>query len=555
MKRLLLLLSLLAAPALFGAGTHRYIVVTTPAARETTRLRTLSMVSGANERNVHPFESIDGFAVDLTDEEAAAMQKSAGVRSVSRTIAVHAVDDVQPSHMRPRPAGGPLAAMQVVPPNIDVVHAREVWPLTRGGNVNVVVFDTGVDFAHADLTANIAGGYNIFTKTADINDDNFHGTHVSGIIGAIDNNLGVVGVAPGAHIYMVKVLDKNGTGTDEGVVDAADWVIAMKHARGGNWIISMSLGSIGASDPEAAAFQRLTDEGVLSIAAAGNDGWNQLLYPAALPDVVSVGAVDNDKVIAEFSNSSPTLNLVAPGVSILSTLPTGSVRRAATTLADNTDVPSVPVTGAPLSEVTGQWVFCNYGAPGDFPPETNGRIAVMMRGMSLPFSDKVRNARAAGAIGAVLINDNAVTTDANWTLIKYVCDNAGCKDDPADLSYSWPVVVAMSGSDGAKLIAGAKGQTLTISAWLDDYGIHSGTSMATPHVTGVAALVWSLAPSATAKQVANALRASATDVGPPGIDNTYGFGCVDALAAAKWLAPAAFGLPPRPELRQRGVRP
>jgi subtilisin family serine protease len=96
---------------------------------------------------------------------------------------------------------------------------------------------------------------------------------------------------------------------------------------------------------------------------------------------------------------------------------------------------------------------------------------------------------------------------------------------------------------------GREATAITVSAYLDDYGNLSGTSMATPHVTGVAALAWSLAPNATAKQVAAALRGSAIDLGPPGVDDYYGFGMVDALAAARWLAPAAFGLPPRPNLR------
>jgi subtilisin family serine protease len=177
----------------------------------------------------------------------------------------------------------------------------------------------------------------------------------------------------------------------------------------------------------------------------------------------------------------------------------------------------------------------------------------MTRGMSLPFAQKVRNAQAAGAIGAVIINNDPSSSTTNWTLIGSICDPAGCHDNPADLAYDWPVVVAMSSADGAKLIAGAKQQAIDVAVYHDDYGMLSGTSMACPHVAGVAALVWSLAPTATAKQVAFALRATASDLGPLGIDDHYGFGLVDAAAAARWLAPSAFGLPPRPTQRERGV--
>jgi subtilisin family serine protease len=552
MKKLLAVLLFL-VPSLFAAETHRYLVATTRA----PRLMKLNVLSAGEvtARNVRTFEVIDGFAVDLTDAEAAEMRKSAGVRYVSRTVAIHAAGSVAPPRLAAHAEGSPLNVKQVIPPNIDLLHARDVWPLTRGGNVNIAIIDTGVDIAHADLVENIAGGYNTFTKLGDFNDDNLHGTHVAGIIGALDNNIGVVGVAPGARMYAVKVLDAEGNGTDENLVAAADWLLASKHAKGGNWIMSMSLGSHELTAPVEDAFQRLIAGGVLCIAAAGNDGgFYDMLYPAALPGVVSVGAVDNDKVRADFSDVGPTLNVVAPGVSILSTLPTRSVKRGVTTVADGTVLPSAMITGTKLGDVTGEWVSCGYGAAGDFPPETRGRIAVMSRGMSITFSEKVRNARTAGAIGAVIFNNN-LTTITTWTLITSICDadNTNCIDNPSDVAYDWPVVVSLSNADGLKLLANEKQQTLTLSTYLDDYGNLSGTSMATPHVTGVAALAWSLAPTATAKQVAAALRSSASDLGPPGVDNSYGFGMVDALATAKWLAPAAFALPPRPDVRTRGA--
>src|SRR5438270_45625 len=440
MKKILIL-SLLVAPSLFAADTHRYIVATTHAPHA-MKLHVLS-AGEVSARNVRTFDAIDGFAADLTDAEAEEMRKSAGVRYVSRTIEIHAADNAT-RRLAPHADGSPLAAKQTVPPNIDLLHARDVWPLTRGGNVNIVIVDTGVDFKHPDLAANIAGGYNTFTRSTDFNDDNLHGTHVAGIIGALDNNLGVVGVAPAAHIYAVKVLDAGGNGTDENLVAAADWILAWKHANGGNWIMSMSLGSHETTPAVIEAFQRLNAEGVLCIAAAGNEGgFYDMLYPAALPDVVSVGAIDNNKVKADFSNIGPTLNVVAPGVSILSTLPTGSQRRAATSLADGSALPAAMITGTALGDVTGQWVYCAYGALGDFPLETLGRIAVISRGMAITFSEKVRNARAAGAIGAVIIN-NALGSISTWTLITSICDGLQCHDNPADLAYDWPVVVTMS---------------------------------------------------------------------------------------------------------------
>jgi Peptidase inhibitor I9 len=160
MKRLLLL-SLLVVPSLFAAETHRYIVATTHSPRSMTFHVLSAGEFGA--RNVRTFDAIDGFAVDLTDAEAEEMRKSSGVRYVSRTIEIHAVGNAAPPRRAPHAEAAPLRAKQTIPPNIDLLHAREVWPLTRGGNVNIVIADTGVDLAHADLAANIAGGYNTFT--------------------------------------------------------------------------------------------------------------------------------------------------------------------------------------------------------------------------------------------------------------------------------------------------------------------------------------------------------------------------------------------------------
>jgi subtilisin family serine protease len=308
----------------------------------------------------------------------------------------------------------------------------------------------------------------------------------------------------------------------------------------------MSLGSDESSDADAEGFRRLTDEGVLCIAAAGNDGASRLLYPAALPDVIAVGAVDNSRTLAPFSNTSPMLGVVAPGVSVLSTLPMGSALHIVATTPDGSALTSATLVDASAyAELSGNWVYCQYGGAGDFPAEVRGKIAVVTRGMNLPFATKVRNAVAAGATGVVIIDNAVEGSRMSWTLIETNCDSAGCHPVPEDVSYQWPLVLGVSYFDGAKLLGGGT-KSIAIGAWRDDYGSLSGTSMATPHVSGVAALVWSLAPSATARQVSNALRASARDLGDAGFDPLYGHGLIDAHAAAEWVAPGRFGLPAAP---------
>jgi len=126
---------------------------------------------------------------------------------------------------------------------------------------------------------------------------------------------------------------------------------------------------------------------------------------------------------------------------------------------------------------------------------------------------------------------NLDTSAMNWTLIG---------TDPADKTFDWPLAVGVSLEDGTWLQQHPDA-SITVTFRADDYGMMSGTSMATPHVAGVAALAWSVAPSATAKQVRQALLATAHDLGTTGVDPVYGYGLADATDAAKALAPGAFG--------------
>ena len=125
-------------------------------------------------------------------------------------------------------------------------------------------------------------------------------------------------------------------------------------------------------------------------------------------------------------------------------------------------------------------------------------------------------------------------------------------------SLLWPVVVSSSLEDGKALIDNAGKTPLSVSYATDDYAFMSGTSMATPHVAGVAALAWSLAPNATSEDIKLGLKMTGADLGDKFYDDRFGYGLIDALAGAKYVAPAAFGLPPTPPLvptRRRAASP
>ncbi len=200
------------------------------------------------------------------------------------------------------------------------------WGITRvnaplsgnvGAGIKVAVIDTGADLNHPDLADNLATGAN-FVGSGAPEDDNGHGSHVAGTIGAVDNTIGVIGVAPGADLYPVKVLDRRGSGTWSAVAAGITWA-----ADNGMQVANMSLGG-GANSTLENACTYASNAGVLLIAAAGNSGdgstsTTELGYPAAYTTVVAVGATDSSDRLASFSNTGSYVEVCAPGVGVLST--------------------------------------------------------------------------------------------------------------------------------------------------------------------------------------------------------------------------------------------
>lgn len=194
----------------------------------------------------------------------------------------------------------------------------------RGAGVKIAIIDSGVNYNHADLNANYAGGYDFVNSDNDPMDDNGHGTHVAGTVAARDNDVGVVGVAPEASIYALKVLGASGSGSYSAVIAALQWSV-----DNGIQVTNNSYGSSG--DPGTttkAAFDNAYAAGVLHVAAAGNSGTppgkgDNVIYPARWANVIAVAATDNSDKRASWSSTGPDVELAAPGVSINSTLKGG----------------------------------------------------------------------------------------------------------------------------------------------------------------------------------------------------------------------------------------
>jgi subtilisin/minor extracellular protease Epr len=328
----------------------------------------------------HTYHIINAKAVRLPEHAIEHIKKNPRVKYVEPDYEVHILQET-------------------LPWGVDRIDADIVWGYdNKGIGVNVCVIDTGIDYTHPDLNDNYKGGYDFVNDDADPLDDNGHGTHCAGIAAAENNSIGVVGVAPNASLYAVKVLDRLGSGWLSDCIAGIEWAVDNNMD-----VVSMSWGSSVYSAALEDACNAAYSAGLVLVAAAGNDGdgdatTNEYSYPAAYDSVIAVGATDSSDAIASFSNSGPYLELAAPGVNIYSTLPTYRVTLTRT-----------------------------YGY---------------------------------------------------------------------------------------------------------DYGTLSGTSMACPHVSGVAALVIASDPTLTNEEVRYRLNSTADDLGAVGWDAAYGYGLVDADGAA-----------------------
>ncbi len=374
-------------------------------------------VEGLGARVAHVYNLVPAIAVEVPDSKIAAIRRLAAVAYVEPDYPIYATGSSRLSlTLEPLRVGDADAlfdpAAEVLPWGIARIGAPDVWlgvfaPPNLGEGIRVAIIDTGIDYFHPDLADNYVLGYDFANNDWDPLDDHGHGTHVAGTIAALDDGpnygganttgVSVVGVGPQVSLYIGKALDRNGTGRTSDLVAALDAA-----ARYGIDVVNMSLGSLFSSATLKSACAAANSAGVLLVAAAGNEGAPWLDVPARYSSVVSVGATNVLDQHAGFSNTSANLELSAPGVDVLSTMPT-------------------------------------------YPVALN----------------------------------------------------------------QWPY------------------------GYQQDYDYLSGTSMACPHVVGAAALVMAAHPDWSNLQVRQRLAATAVDLGAAGRDRYFGYGLVDAAAAAQ----------------------
>lgn len=408
----------------------------------------------------------------------------------------------------------PLA--QSVPYGIPMVQANDpvfTGNAASGSNTTVCIIDSGYQRAHEDLPDTNVTGTNDSGSGNWAEDSCGHGSHVAGTIAASNNSLGVLGVVGNGNLHLH--IEKVFSGADCGWAYSSSLVTALNRcvaAAGSNrLVINMSLGGSTSSRTERNAFDNAYANGVLPIAAAGNDGNTRTSYPAGYAGVVSVAAVDAAGVVADFSQQNSDVELAAPGVGVVSTTPF----KASTLSAGGASWIGTDIDGSARTSVNGVLVD---GGDCTTSGAWAGRVVLCQRGTN-SFAEKVANVVSGGGVGAAVYNNApggfAGTLNGTSTI-------------PA---------ISISDADGAAAL-GRLGNIATLDNTAgvgNGYEAYDGTSMATPHVAGVAALVWSLNPTRSAADIREALQLTAIDKGAPGRDNAYGFGIIQAKAAHELL--------------------
>jgi subtilisin family serine protease len=522
---LTILILVMATPVLGASDNVRVWVEYKPG--QSNQVRNALQAAGAQFH--FQFERLNAYVVTVPDKALDNLERNPRVVNIEvdpvRTL-------IAPQRVTINDLPDENNGEQIIPYGVDMVQARMLWDSNDDGvvdedaptgeGVTVCIIDTGYYSGHEDLAdVNLLGG--ISQVDEDFETDGYgHGTHVAGTISAFNNSLGVVGVTPGTvDFYIVKIFD-----------NAGEWV-ANKHASNlvaaayecadnGAKIINMSLGGSSRSGYEERAFDDLYYElGVLSIAAAGNENSDKFHSPSAYPSVVSVAAIDEAYAKADFSNFGPTIEVAAPGVDVLSTVP---FKDGSFIEVDGVEYAGFQMTYAPSGTATGPLAD---GGLCDGSGDWGGMVVLCQRG-DISFYDKAKNVEDSGGVAAVVYNNEpgsflGTLGEEGITIL----------------------AISLSQEAGQFLVANKLGLDATVFSEIlqpaSGYEAWGGTSMATPHVVGVAALLWSADLSLTNVEIREALVETAMDLGEEGWDEIFGFGLVQAYDAWEYLATSGQG--------------
>jgi serine protease len=469
------------------SGNERVWVKFSPGAKGNVE----NSLRAAGGRIHHSFDDLGAFAVSLPPQALNGLRNNPNIEYIEE-------DAIR----------SPMA--QTVPYGIPMVQAPDAWAAGGDGSgILVCVIDSGINAQHEDF-GNITGGY----PNGWNSDTCGHGTHVAGSVGALNNNVGVVGVAPNTSFYIIQVFNGSNCGWSYSstLVDAANRCANAGTAQGKRVVINMSLGGGRASTTEQNGFANLYNTGnVLSVAAAGNAGNTSKSYPASYDSVISVAAIDSNKALASFSQRNDQVELAAPGVDVLSTMP---FTEASVVVSGQSFMVSA-MDGTYQSSATAALASGNRCTANN--SSWSGKVVLCERG-DISFADKAKFVQQSGGVGVIVYNNEPGSFSG--TLGSFA---------------STVPTVSMSQADGQFLLANRIGASTSISTVMQNpangYGLMSGTSMASPHVAGAAAAIWSTNPAASNADIRAVMAATAEDLGAAGRDNSFGWGLVRTAAA------------------------
>ena len=494
------------------------------------------LVQSVGGRIVFQYTIVSALAADVPSRSVKMISTNSAVAYAEADAARYVSSHILP--LQPW-TGSP----EILPWGVEKVRANEVWDANdnlavdanavAGQGVKVAVLDTGVDLTHPDLVGNLvplsaycAGGDICDFIDMDSNPSDTpgefqgHGSSASGNIAAVDNRIGVIGVAPKAKILMYRVCDAL-----EGICPTSAIIAGINEAvEDDARIISMSFGGPASVHTERVAISNAFNEGLLLVASSGNEGRPPVGFPAALPEVIAVGATDITDTIADFSSFGFDQELVGPGVDVPTTTVQGVGRETLFSVvsgfAPTGGRQTNPLEFSALGSIVNKMMrYVGLGTTSEVATECTvtctGQLALIKRG-DITFQEKVENAASAGFAGAVIFNNQP------GNFFGTLGEPSAIPAGSISFENGDPIRAAIQG--GASVF----GSLVVVAS---AYESVSGTSFSCPYVSGVAALVWSKNPGLTNTEVRAILQGTAIDLGASGYDTTYGFGRVDALAA------------------------
>jgi hypothetical protein len=447
------------------AGGLRWIVQFEDEVNWPAKQRILDNAGGVLEEEL---EALDMAIVFLPSKAAArGLHKEKGVRWVEE-------DSYKHYHLQPKPWG------------VDRIDAEEVWPGNTGDGVNVAMLDTGIDTDHLDLAENLEGRYSAVNRdTSNVEDKNGHGTHTAGIIAALNNDFGVVGVGPAIDLYAVQI--SRGTRIRlSDILEGINWCIGtLSDSNPDNniQVMSMSYGG-GYSSAEASALKAAYEAGIVLVSSAGNASGGAVSYPAALDWVIAVSAVDKDDQIASFSSTGPDVELAAPGVSIYSTYKGGSYA-------------ALSGTSMACPHVSGVAALYIASNPGSTPEQVRLALQTSAEDLGATGKDNLYGYGLVDAENAVLgtTNGNNLAPPATGAIDGTVTVAGTDPPQPiAGATVTADGYTTMTASDGTYTLAGLPVDSYTVTASATGYESQSITDV-TVAKDGTTTVDFALTPS------------------------------------------------------------